>query len=280
MSTSLPDLFARFSIEDLRRRRWLRRQSARLKRSKNAPSPWLLLAALGMLCSSTYAGSPPTISEAVADTSRPREDTVRDKYRKPADVLAFAGVKPGMVIAELVPGGGYYTRILAKAVGPKGKVYAISPAAVLAAFPGYRIALNAIASADGNVQLVESDLNAIILPEKVDMVWTTENYHDLHIAAVGVNIPALDKSVYESLKPGGVFIVEDHSAKAGAPADVTYTLHRIDEDVAKREFVSAGFRVAGESNVLRNASDDRQTLSFSDSMHDHTDRFLLRLQRP
>jgi hypothetical protein len=75
--------------------------------------------------------------------------------------------------------------------------------------------------------------------------------------------------VYESLKPGGVFIVEDHSAKAGAPADVTYTLHRIEEDVAKREFVSAGFRIAGASNVLRDASDDRRTLSLSGGTHDH-----------
>jgi predicted methyltransferase len=138
---------------------------------------------------------------AVADAGRPAADRDRDANRKPAQVIAFAGVRPGMVVAELDPAGGYYTRILARAVGPKGKVLALVTKGQVAR-AGAQDALNALAAAYPNVTVLVVDYTALALPEKVDLVWTTENYHDFHNGPTA-NIAAVDKAVYESLKPGG-----------------------------------------------------------------------------
>src|SRR5690606_9840904 len=122
---------------------------------------------------------PTAIAAAVADADRPDADKARDEARKPAEIVAFAGVKPGDKVAEFLPGGGYYTRILARAVGPDGHVYALVPAG-LAQRPGGLDALNALAAHYGNVTVVATDLTNFTLPEPVDLAWTTENYHDMH----------------------------------------------------------------------------------------------------
>ena len=218
------------------------------------------------------------ITAAVADPGRPAADKERDANRKPAEVLAYAGVKPGMVVAELGSGGGYYTRLLAKSVGPNGKVLAIVTQGQ-AARPGGLDGLNAIKAAYPNVQIVTvPDLVTMTLPEKADLFWTTENYHDFHNGPTA-NIAGLDKAVYNNLKPGGIFYVEDHSAAPGAGLAATSKLHRMDEDVAKHELADAGFKLDAESDVLRNSSDNR-TGTNSESGHFTTDRFMLRLKRP
>src|SRR6185437_13680975 len=195
-----------------------------------------------------------------------------------ADVVAFAGVKPGMVVAELGSGGGYYTRILAKAVGPNGKVFAIATNAQ-AARPGGLDGLNALAAAYPNVKVVTvPDLANIALPEKADLFWTTENYHDFHNGPTA-DIPGLDKAVFNNLKPGGTFYVEDHSAAEGAGLAATSKNHRMDEAVAKSELTAAGFKIDAESNLLRNPGDNRAG-SNSEAGHFVTDRFMLRLKRP
>ena len=122
---------------------------------------------------------PAAIAAAVADAARPEADKARDAARKPAEIVAFAGVKPGDKVAEFLPGGGYYTRILSKAVGPEGHVYALVPAS-FAQRPGGLDALNALAAQLGNVTVVATDLTNFTLPEPVDLAWTTENYHDMH----------------------------------------------------------------------------------------------------
>jgi predicted methyltransferase len=137
----------------------------------------------------------------------------RDAARKPAETVSFARVKTGMVVAER-PGRGYYTRILAKAVGPIGKVYA-RVNATQAARPGGLDALNVLAAVYPNIKVVTVDYAVMALPEKADLIWTTENYHDFHNGPTA-DIAALDKSVFNNLKPGGVFSVEDHSAVPGA----------------------------------------------------------------
>jgi predicted methyltransferase len=121
----------------------------------------------------------PAIAAAVADSGRPDTDKALDANRKPAEVLAFAGVRPSMVIAELGSGRGYYTRILAKAVGPSGKIYAVVTPGQ-AARPNGLNAINAIAAAYPNVKIVTADYPTMMLPEKADMFWTSENYHDYH----------------------------------------------------------------------------------------------------
>src|SRR5436190_14888520 len=192
----------------------------------------------------------PAIAAAVADPARPDTDKERDAARKPAEVVAFAGVRPGMVVGELGPGRGYYTRILAKAVGPSGKVYAILTTAQ-AARPGVLDAMNALAASYPNVKLVTVDYGTMMLPEKADLFWTTENYHDFHNGPTA-DIAALDRAVFNNLKPGGIFYVEDHSAAPGAGLAATSQFHRMDEAVAKSELTAAGFRLDGEGEFLRN----------------------------
>lgn len=219
----------------------------------------------------------PGIAAAVADAGRPAADRERDAARKPAETVAFAGVKAGDKVVELMPGGGYYTRILAKSVGPNGKVYAVVPAA-MAARPGALDGLNALVQTHPNVQIVTGDLASFAVPEKADLVWTSENYHDFSNAPGG--IAPLNKHVFESLKPGGVFFVEDHNAKAGSPADVTRTLHRIDVARAKRELQAAGFRVEGEADHLKNPADPGDVPAGDPSVRGKTDKFALRLRKP
>ena len=218
------------------------------------------------------------ITAAVNDAGRPAADKERDANRKPAEVLAYAGVKPGMVVAELGSGGGYYTRLLAKSVGANGKVLAIVTQAQ-AGRAGALDGLNAIKAAYPNVQIVTvPDLANISLPEKDDLFWTTENYHDFHNGPTA-NIPGLDKSVFDNLKPGGVFYVEDHSAAQGAGLEATSKVHRMDEDVAKSELTAAGFKLDGEGNLLRNPADNKAG-SNSEAGHFVTDRFMLRMKKP
>jgi predicted methyltransferase len=220
---------------------------------------------------------PPAIAAAVADPARPDTDKERDAARKPAETVAFAGVRPGMTIGELGPGRGYYTRILAKAVGPTGKVYAIITPAQ-AARPGVLDGLNALAATYPNIKVVTTEYSAMMLAEKADLFWTTENYHDFHNGPTA-DIAALNKTVFSNLKPGGIFYVEDHSAAPGAGLAATSAFHRMDEDVAKSELTAAGFKLDGEGQLLRNPADNKAG-SNSESGHFVSDRFMLRMKHP
>src|SRR3954469_24281973 len=230
-----------------------------------------------LLCAPAFAQNvSPGIAAAVADAGRPAADKERDANRKPAETVAFAGVKPGMVVAELGPGRGYYTRILAKAVGPTGKVYAVITGAQ-AARPGVLDGLNALAAAYPNIKVVTVEYATMMLPEKADLFWTTENYHDFHNN--GGDIAALDKAVFNNLKPGGIFYVEDHSAADGAGLAATSQFHRMDEAVAKSELTAAGFKLDGEGDLLHNPADNKAA-SNSETGHFASDRFMLRMKRP
>ncbi|MGY2737099.1 class I SAM-dependent methyltransferase [Sphingomonas sp. UYP23] len=219
----------------------------------------------------------PVMTAAVADVGRPEQDRVRDGVRKPAEVLFFAGVRPGMTVAELASGGGYYTRLLAKAVGPHGRVLAVVTAAQRARSSGMDV-LRAISGNYPNVTILNvEDYAHMELPQSADMFWTTENYHDFHNGPTA-DIAGLDRAVFRNLKTGGLFYVEDHSAVPGAGLGTTSTLHRMDEDVAKRELADAGFKLIAESDILRNPQDNRGG-SNSEVGHFVTDRFMLRLKR-
>src|ERR1700723_772045 len=190
-----------------------------------------LAAALTLAATCANAASiPANIATAVADGNRPDADKQRDANRKPADTLAFLGVKPGEKIGELIPGGGYFTRLLSKAVGPKGHVYALvpeRPASAPADLPDLAARAKAIA-ADPNyskVSVVVAPLATLAAPEPVDLVFTAQNYHDLH--NFPVDVVAFNKAIFDSLKPGGLYVVLDHSAEAGSGVRDTNTLHRI-----------------------------------------------------
>src|SRR6185312_3831817 len=190
------------------------------------------------------------VTAAVADTGRPAADKARDENRKPAEVVAVSGLKPGQTVVELGSGAGYYTRILAKTVGPNGKVYPI----VGAAPPGAAERMKPLADAYPNIQIITDDMTKMTnVPGKVDMVWTTDNYHDFHNRT---DMAAFNKAVFDVLKPGGVFLVEDHAAAPGAGATVTGTLHRIDPATVKSEVTAAGFKLVRTSDVLANPADN------------------------
>lgn len=218
------------------------------------------------------------IAAAVADTQRPTADTARDAARKPAEIVEFAGVKPGSIVAEIAPGGGYYTRILAKAVGPEGKVYALMPAA-FANRPGGLDAINALAAQYPNVEVVSADFTDLKLPEPVDLVWTTENYHDFHNGPTA-NVGAINSSVFAALKPGGIFFVEDHAAADGAGTTVTSTLHRIEPAAVVQEMTAAGFVLDAQSDLLKNPADPKTVGVRDPSVQGETEKFALRFRKP
>jgi predicted methyltransferase len=237
------------------------------------------VAALALSAASAQAAPPPHVAAAVADASRPPADKERDAARKPAEVLEFAGVKPGDKVVDFIPGGGYFTRLLSKSVGPTGKVYAAAPAptspdaqpaaAKIAAEPGY-----------GNIAPIPLSPGALKVPEPVDLIFTAQNYHDLHLKRLNVDVAAANKSLYDALKPGGVLLVVDHAAVAGAPVEVADTLHRIDPAIVKREVEAAGFKLEGESQVLRNPADTKTVGVFDASIRGKTDQFVYKFRKP
>jgi len=215
---------------------------------------------------------------AVADPARPEADRARDAARKPAEIVAFAGVKPGDVVAEFLPGGGYYTRIISKTVGPNGHVYLMIPAG-FAQRPGGLDAINALAASLGNVTVVATDLTNFTLPRPVDLAWTTENYHDMHNGPTP-SFAGVNSAAFAALKPGGIYFVEDHAATAGAGPAVTQELHRIDPAQAIQEITAAGFTLEAQSDLLANP-DDPKTVGVRDpSVQGETEKFALRFRKP
>jgi predicted methyltransferase len=227
---------------------------------------------------------PKFIAAAVADPARPQADRDRDADRKPAESIAFAGLKPKQRIADLLPGGGYFTRIFSGVVGPKGEVIAVATPKRPDAPPDRpepSAAVKAIA-ADPHYKNVTVSVEKLVefkLPEKLDMVWTSQNYHDVHNVP-NIDVGAFNKAVYESLKPGGTYIVIDHAAEKGAGFTATSTLHRSDPDAVKTEVMAAGFEFVGSSDVIANPADDHKTPVFEKGLHDKTDRYVLKFRKP
>ncbi len=237
----------------------------------------IVAAAFGSVASA--ATTPANIKVAVADSNRPAPDTARDAARKPEETLAFAGVKDGASVAELLPGHGYFTRILSKAVGPKGHIYAWVPPAQ--GDRDFSKGLKDIAgnSTYANVTLVQQGFSKGLAPAPVDLVFTAQNYHDLHNVKE-IDVAGFNKAVFDALKPGGVYLVIDHSAEKGSGARDTSTLHRIDKDTVKREVTAAGFQYVGESDVLANPNDARTAKVFDESIRGKTDQFILKFRKP
>ncbi len=239
------------------------------------------------LASSGFAKTPAVskdIAAAVADPARPQADRDRDADRKPAECIAFAGLKPGQRIADLLPGGGYFTRIFSGVVGPKGQVFAVSPPKrpdAPADRPEPSAATSAIAADPhySNVSVSVEKVAELKLPEKLDMVWTSQNYHDVHNVK-DIDVGAFNKAVLASLKPGGIYIVIDHATEKGAGFTATSTLHRSDPDAVKAEVTAAGFEFVGSSDVIANPADDHTARVFETGLHDKTDRYLLKFRKP
>jgi predicted methyltransferase len=238
----------------------------------------MVVSAAGLAVAAAAKTDTAAISAAVADPARPAADTARDAERKPAQIVAFAGVKPGDTVIELMPGGGYFTRILSKTVGPKGHVYGLVPEG-FAKRPGALDGLNALAAQYGNVSIMPVDLATFKVPAPADVVWTSENYHDFHNGPTA-NIPGLNKAVLAALKPGGIYYIEDHAAAKGAGTTTTSTLHRIEAAAAIKEVEAAGFKLDGQSDLLANPADTHDKPVFDPSIRGKTDKFALRFKKP
>jgi predicted methyltransferase len=236
--------------------------------------------ALGACAAWAADSIPANIAAAVANPNRPQADRDRDAARKPGEVLAFAGVKPGEQVLELIPGGGYFTRLLSGAVGPKGHVTEGLPNLTGAADVAQKS--NGVAADPNfsNVSEAKFTVGELAKLGPVDMVWTSQNYHDLHLARFKLDVVAFDKEIFAALKPGGIFLIEDHAAVPGSGLDVPDKLHRIDEATVKKEVESAGFKLVGESDILRNPADDHTLLVFNPAIRGKTDQFLLKFRRP
>ena len=220
----------------------------------------------------SMAATPAQIAKAVADPARTAEDKNRDVARKPGEMMAFAGVKPGDKVAELFPGGGYFTRVLSPLVGPKGKVYTgVQPAELEKA---------TAAAANSNVTPLPYTGADFKTPEPVDVVFTAQNYHDLHLKRFNLDVAAANKALFDTLKPGGTLIVIDHVAATGAPVEVADTLHRIDPAIVKKEVEAAGFVFEAESGAIRNPADDHAKAVFDPAIRGHTDQFVYRFKKP
>ncbi|MEJ0008144.1 MAG: hypothetical protein WDM77_17715 [Steroidobacteraceae bacterium] len=233
---------------------------------------------------------PAPVAAAVADTTRPSADTDRDAARKPAEMLAFAGIKPGAQVVELLPGGGYFTRVISLTVGPKGHVYALGfpprpapPGSSAPAAPPPPSALDTLAADPHYGNISVSTIAALNTDPpgvpKVDLVWTSDNYHDLHNGPTA-DIGAFNKHVFSILKSGGVFVIIDHVAAAGHGTSDTSTLHRIDPEAVKTEVEAAGFKLAGSSDAAHNPDDPHTAVVRDASIRGHVDQFALKFVKP
>lgn len=218
------------------------------------------------------SASAPYIATAIADSRRTEADTSRDALRHPADILSFMQVRPGQRIADVGPGAGYYTRLLAVAVGEQGRVYAIDRAGT-ADRPR---PIAAVASAYTNMSVTDQGTITWTSPEPLDAVMIVNIYHDL----ANGDLASAQRSVFNALKPGGVLLVADHAAAEDAPADVTSTLHRIQQSRVRRELEAAGFVFEAESAVLRNPADNHSERVFEGDIRGRTDQFVMRFRKP
>jgi predicted methyltransferase len=222
------------------------------------------------------------LEAAVADAARPEADRVRDADRKPGEVIALTGLDLGDTIAEMLPGGGYFTRIFSKIVGPEGVVYAWVPFPPANAPAGGRdlaAPMRALAADPNYPNIKVANLDpATPLPEPVGFVWTSLNYHDLHNRP-DADLAVQNRMVWNALKPGGLYMVIDHAAQAGSGARDTSTLHRVDPDLVLKEVTAAGFQFILKSDVLKHPGDDH-TKPSREVPRGKTDQFVFLFQKP
>ena len=215
------------------------------------------------------------------DAGRPAQDQALDSTRHPAQILAFLKLRKGDTVADVWPGD-YWDRLFAAAVGPTGKVYAAHLAEADKAEKVVTPPAGSKPLADHpNVVVTVTTANTFTLPTKADVIWIRQNYHDLYDKFMGPSdVPAFNKAVFRALKPGGRFVIVDHTAPAGSKLIATDTTHRIDPAVVKADMAAAGFRFVGESSALRNPADPLTGGVFDAGIKGRTDQFIYVFRRP
>jgi predicted methyltransferase len=222
------------------------------------------------------------IDAALASPERPVVDRDQDERRKARSVLEFSGIESGMTVLDAFSAGGYYTELLARVVGPEGRVIAYNNPPY-ARFAEKGIAARYAGDRLPNVRQVTSTIEELELaPASFDAVIFVMSYHDLYWRPADGSWPSTDPALllaklHAALKPGGVIVVQDHVAAAGgATAEVVDKLHRIDPAVVKADFLKAGFTLDGESDALAHPDDAHTTLVFDEAIRGKTDQFLFR----
>jgi predicted methyltransferase len=242
----------------------------------------LLAVALLLSFAGGVAAAPASIyTDAVAKSDRSKADRERDAREKPAEVLAFTGFKPGMTVADIFGGGGYYSELVANVVGPSGKVLLVNNAPY-ANFAGDDLKTrfpkdkNRLPNVERTT--VES-CNLLLEDNTLDAAMIVMSYHDLYHADPKGGWPPIDaanflRQIHRALKPGGAFLIVDHSAKSGTGKAPAQELHRIDEAFAKKDIASHGFVFESSYEGLRNPADDRGVMVFDPKVRGKTDRFV------
>jgi predicted methyltransferase len=244
----------------------------------------LLLAAASPLAAKP-AGAPNTIDAAVASPDRSPDNVKLDESRKPAEVLKFLGLRPGMRVADPFGGNFYWAEITGRAVGPKGHVTVWQPQQ----FYTQKVAdaYQAVQAKQPNVWMRVSPMESPDIPAgKYDFLLVNLDYHDVYWINAKRGIPRIDpdqwlKTVYAAMKPGGIVGIVDHVANPNNDTrDTVNKLHRIDPDVIKADFKRAGFKLVGSSDILRNPADDHSLLVFDPKIRGKTDRVVFKFRKP
>jgi len=195
-----------------------------------------------------------------------------DASRKPADFLPFTGVGPGMMVLDLSAGAGYTSQLLALSVGPGGTLFAQRPA------PGDALTKRLADNPQPNFIAVYRPFEDPVPPDapRLDLVTLVNNYHD--IVYQPIDRAKMNQRIYAALKPGGRFVIVDHSAKSGTGLGAAKTLHRIDQAIVVAEVTQAGFVLEAEGEFMRNPADNREVSSGDGQIN--TDKFVLRFVKP
>jgi predicted methyltransferase len=220
----------------------------------------------------------PEIRAVVASPDRSDADRNTDERRKPEMMLAFAGVKPGMKVLEVGAGAGYSAELLARSVGPQGVVYAHNSPDAIARFIKTRFDERAAKPVMGNVVKLIRDFDDPVPSDvrNLDLATMLFEYHDT--PAMGIDRAKMNRRIFDALKPGGTFVVADHSAKAGTGVSASKTLHRIEEAVVRQEVEAAGFKFVAAADFLRNPDDPREVTSSRATFR--VDAFMLKFMKP
>jgi predicted methyltransferase len=227
----------------------------------------------------------PTYQVAVANSARSDEARALDASRKPAETLAFLGLRPGMDAADLITGSGYWAQLMAAVVGPQGSVTAFEPNQFYPAGEE-KAKLDALLAASPGVTLTRYPFEAFAPPANAyDFALINLNYHDLYWESEKYKIPRTDpaafvRNLYAAMRPGGVVGVIDHVGPAGDTRAIVEKMHRIDPATVKADFERAGFVLEAKSDILANLADDHTLGVFNPAVRGKTDRFLYKFRKP
>lgn len=246
----------------------------------------LMLTAAALCIAACASMSPNTApiptSTAMADPRRPAVDVALDTQRRGDAVLDLANIQPGWKVADIMQGAGYFTRLFVAKTGPTGKVYAWSPDEFMLAKPVlYGDSLDILQKAyPDDIVTMRSAFNDLAFPEPLDMIFTSQNYHDLYLKKFPADLAArMNRKAYEALKPGGIYVVVDHVANPET-VDAPNTVHRMDPVLIRREIEAAGFKFDGEHDALRKPADDHTLMVMNPAIRGKTDQIIYRFRKP